>query len=293
MRLVGKKPVVLADLDALTDDEGLVSIYENDPAAEEAVQHRGHDSVSAWANNVRNELNRLVEKYWSDINREAEAHHYWQNKSPEEVAKAKRRAGAATLLTAGDEKIDEWPHSSEWSSLKRKIEALLDALAEAGCFVLRRGTIEDYYFHVDADDVLTGEQSPSKPKLAIDESERIKSRSKDHAKSQYEDVVRALEHASQAPEVDELSAVKELVLTIASPALVRLPKADAHSLQALAQEKLGDGASLFDLSKVGSGSEAQLKIDVNSDVLAVEGFPVLIDLHSNPNEVVESKLRPS
>ena len=94
---------------------------------------------------VRSDFSQLVDGYWSDVEPLASDHAYL--KDPKDLGVARRRAALAAMLSAPENELHD-RCGARWLSLRNRWDALLAVLASAGCFFLRRGTIEDYYFGV-------------------------------------------------------------------------------------------------------------------------------------------------
>ena len=149
-----------------------------------------------------------------------------------------------------------------------------------------RGPVQYYQF--------TDSQSISdKVSAAAAEADVLVGKDKTFVEGRYEDIVRALKHASTSPRIDEAYAVSELLLSVVAPALLRLDKEISDSeLNAIARRIVGESASLFSLSKVLRASEEPiLRATLKSRVLDVQGFPIDFPKSCNPNQQVQMELR--
>jgi hypothetical protein len=145
-RLMGKRVFVLADLDALIDDNQLVSAFGE--AARTAANDAGMGTVMEIDRGIRDNLATLLDQAFNHLQPAAETHRYWiaRDHSPAEELKAKRRATVAALLTSAEAGLAQSSIGTELKALRKRYEALVELMAKAGCTFLRRGTIEDYYF---------------------------------------------------------------------------------------------------------------------------------------------------
>jgi hypothetical protein len=74
-RLMGKRIVVLADLDALSDDKALVMAFTEGPARESAI-HYGHQDLLSMDRPLRTDFACAVEDRWVDLEPLAAGHRY-------------------------------------------------------------------------------------------------------------------------------------------------------------------------------------------------------------------------
>jgi ABC-type polar amino acid transport system ATPase subunit len=289
MRLIGKTPIVLADLDTLADTIDLVHSFANHRDADKVAQDQGHPSLIKFTNSVYGDFCNTVDNNWNDIANKATEHSYWVNRNTKKDEKiAKRRAAMAVLLDSAEEDIGVWHNSLDWKGLYRRLTALFDCLETAGCFILRKGRIEDYYQFVDPN------TSSDKPIAAVQEADKLIQKDGGFIERHYSDIVRALRYASEAPEIDEISALSELLSAVAGPALYRLSKETNNSeLDTIARKTLGEGAaSIFTITNItGENSEPTIQIGLNSSILNVTGFPIKLSKRCNVNSVIESSIR--
>ena len=62
MRLIGKKPVIIADLDAFVDNNDIVNIFINEEKVKSKALNLGHADASAFLRTVKSDFNNLVSK---------------------------------------------------------------------------------------------------------------------------------------------------------------------------------------------------------------------------------------
>lgn len=287
MRLIGKKPSILGDADAFTDNLDIISSFSSIPAASLIASEMGHRDASTFSRNIYNDFSNLVKNNWFDIEQQAILHPYWINRDEEkDIEIAKRRSAFCWLMSASDSQINNLNNSNDWKSCKTRLTTLLEMLEKLGCFILRRGTIESYYNN--ADQLTTDE----KPNAASYEATCILSEEVPKVEEDYKDIITAIKFASNAEEINEAEAIRELVLAIASPALAILTKdtSDAQ-LKSSSRNMLGTKAELFFLSKHIEGKEIYLRIEMITEILEVSGFPLKIKKSSNPIEEVNRQMK--
>lgn len=287
MRLIGKKPIILADLDGLADGNELAAIFFNDPNAEKIVHDKGHASLSQFTSQVYSDFCQAVEKHWNDLKLDAEKHTYWINKDPNKDEKiARQRSLMAVLLSSTEIQRKTWNNSSVWESLYTRLVALLDSLEQAGCFILRKGTIENYYQFSDS------ATASDKPRVAAEEAEQIIYQPRSFIEEHYADVVRALGYAAQAPTIDEATKVSELLLAVAAPILSQLKLDTSQAqLEAIAEGILRERSTLFQIANISTENDLLISIALKPQTLNVYGFPITLRKGQDPIKDVEAQIR--
>lgn len=291
MKMLGKKPVILADADSFADNLDLVSIYYDDPLCNQRVQALGHADLKTFCRNVHRTLSEIVTQHWEDIREKAELHAYWLNRPADgDENQAKRRASFAVLMSLSDTDIDRLNNSSHWKSLSLQLVALMEALESAGCFILRKGSIEAYYA---TSDQLT---SDGKPSAAIDEVDAFNGKTSEQLKLQFGEIVRGLSYAANIEAIDECKAIRELVLAIGAPTIATLAHNTTNEeLMNFPRRIVGtEKASLFSVNRSEPIVEEnpQIKIDLKSSILNVSGFPVTLSKNCNPVDEIARQLQP-
>ncbi len=153
--------------------------------------------------------------------------------------------------------------------MRTRLVSLLKLLNSLGCFILTKGTIEDYY------DVSGTNRKSDK---AINEASLFPEKDEDDLRSTYADIIKAVEFAAQAERIDESAAVREMVLAIAGPALATLKEdSTSNQLNASSRNLLGNKACLFKL-EAGKTNDLglHLVVDLKTSILDVKGFPLKI-----------------
>jgi len=280
---VGRRPVILADTDALADDLDLVNALNENPDASGEARTKGASSPIELARPLRCDFCRLVDTSWSDIARNAEQHLYWTQKTadvPDQVAR--RRAALSTLLVGDPRDFDE-----EWVAIRQRFDALLEVLAAAGCFVLRRGPIESYY--------LSSQHTTSigKPSSAVEEAEEIQAAERSAVEANYGDVVGALRYAGHAEPPDEARLVRETLLSAVTPVLASLERmTSSEDVAIMARQYAGDRASIFSFTLHETDGGRAVEVDLNTGILEVHGFPIVLSGGCNPLQAVAETIIP-
>ena len=266
-RLMGKNPVILADADALTDNLDLAHFILNCDSANAAAADQGAASAAILATQVHNAFCQLVDAEWASIETEASMHPYWHSREKvgeAEQSTAKRRAAFSTLFILSDEAVAALNAGAEWTSIKKRLNVLLNLLEKQGCFVLRKGTIESY-FSFNAEKGVT-----SKPEAAVLEATGLHDANTLQVREAYEDIVRCLDFASSAEKIVEAEALQEVLLAVCAPALAKIRAGQGSAnLNAIARSITSELAGMFDLQAV----DGKLQISLLSQVLDVKGFP--------------------
>lgn len=286
MRLIGKVPSVLADADALADGLDLVNCFTNSEAADEIAVAKGHRSAADLARDTYRDFCKLVEDHWNDIEGLAVLHKYWIDRDTErDEIVARRRSSFSTLLGTNVQELSAIENSSQWIGMRTRIEYLLEFLASLGCFILRKGTIEAYYLHANH---LTSDEKPNAASHEISYFDDMKD---DELESNYADIVAAVRFAAQAKGIDEGAAIRNLVLAVITPALASLTtETTAVGLTSASKSMFGNMADLFVL-KVENAERLTLVIDLATEILDVEGFPLSIPVGENPIALVNKQMR--
>ncbi|MEQ8425961.1 MAG: AAA family ATPase, partial [Cyclobacteriaceae bacterium] len=103
MRLIGKRPAILADADAITDNLDVIGIFTSEENANKIANEMGHRDAAKFAKDVHTDFCQLVEEGWSDIKNECEKHYYWINRDKDKAEViAKRRSAFCWLLNTDD-----------------------------------------------------------------------------------------------------------------------------------------------------------------------------------------------
>ena len=275
MRLLGKEPVVLADADALADGLDLINLFTKLNEATGAATKMGHKDAQRFARNIYSDFAQLVEGHWDDLSDVSTKHPYWTNRLTDDESLSKKRAAFSTLLNLESETIQRLNNSAKWEQTKDRLDSLLNLLSQVGCFILTKGTIENYYLHSNC---LNTEE---KPNASAHEVAHFFDQDNSKIRSNYADIIVALEYAAQAQEINEGTALRDLVLAAVTPALANLSEeTTTHELNIKAKSILGNKTDLFEL-ELEKGSGLELIVKLSSSILDVSGFPLRIPASAN------------
>ncbi len=286
-RLMGKNVFVLSDLDGLADDNQLVNVFRD--AAQLAANACGMDSVIEIDRGIREKFNTLLDETFGTLSAVTFNHRYWRvrGSTSDDELKAKRRATLAALLTPEQELRNV--RNGEILALRKRYEALIDVLAAAGCVILRRGTIEDYYFDQPTTTTL------GKPEAAAAEMENLPARSEADIRKGYSDVIRAIDIAAPLRKIDENELLREQLGSLLGAAFqVVRPGMPDDELNARAANNFSLTTPVFRFSNRSnqeSGSPLRrIEVTINSPLFVRDNFPFEISEHENITLVVAHKL---
>ncbi len=286
--LAGKQCFVIVDLDAFIDDGNIIATFSRQPAAQIEASSLGHESLSSFASAVRGSLERAADSNFDDLSSIASRHRYLAKQADETPGgRARVRAVTASLLTMSKVEVEGLPNAEMWAKLRTRADSLFDTLETVGCFVLRRGTIEDYFTSAQTDVPTT-----SKPNLANDEADAILEADELQVRSRFGEIVRALEQASRATQVNENARVRTLLLSILAPCLDSCtPTTTNHTLMQLAKSLAHDRSSLFGLENLTKQEGIPtIRVSMRTAILDGTAFPIEVT-KSNMYAVVAKALR--
>ncbi|MFK4333458.1 ABC-type transporter Mla maintaining outer membrane lipid asymmetry ATPase subunit MlaF [Bacillus sp. RC240] len=288
MRLIGKKPVVITDLDTVADDITTINIFANDEKIIKTIQKMGHTDFRSFSRNVYSSFVKAIDEYWEDIRPLAEQHSYWINRkrdTEKDEMIAKRRAGMATLFASNDEELSGLNNGDTLYGIKQMLTSLFDVLELSGCFVLRKGTIENYY-------LLASQVTEGKPTAAVEEIEYIISQPIENIEIAYADLVRGLKYAATHKEIDEGNAVINYLLSVITPLLNRIDDISTDAgLQLEARKYVGEIADIFKFSKIELDGVHNIRVELGSNILEVSGLPIDFPKGANPIDLANRKFQ--
>jgi len=269
-RMMGKFPVVLADCDALADGVELAAAFLNTDKGLLAATLKGFGSGSELAKSVYGDFCTCVERHWDEIAVSASVHPYYRNGDSSDEGRRRRRAALAWLLSEPEEHVANL--NGAWAAIRARLDVLTTTLAELGCYILRRGTIEEYY-------ISNGNPpTPSKLGLAVNEALYIQGADTKTLMNSYADVINCLRFASAAKVINEGEALLDLLLACIAPLQARMKGgALAGDLNQIARTIVGDVAQVFDISL----NDEKIVVNLKSRVLDVAGFPITVTADDN------------
>lgn len=273
-RLMNKQVAVLADLDALADDNDLVGHFSELPEATAIADRLGRTNLADLDRDLRDALATFMAAHHSAVDAAAEAYPDWSSK--ESSALVKRRVTLARVLTDpasfGGEAVDKAV------SLRTRFGALIEALAELGCFFLRRGAIENYYSQMAID--------RGKPNLAAEEAAGFEASDADDLKRRYADVIAALLHVAPNQRVDEDQLLRPKLGAVLTAAFLGMDrKSSDEQLNTIARNTIGADADVFRLSNR-SKEELCIEVQIASPLFQRGSFPFEVGRNDNPNVIV-------
>lgn len=284
-RLMGKRVVALADLDALADDNSLINAFGEQEQAQSAALEAGHSKPSEMDKVLRTGFAQAVNDWWSEIEPLAAAHQYL--KQPKEtLEKSRRRAALAVVLSIDEAALRDLPHGADWCGFRSRFNALLRVMIAGGCFILRRGTIEDYF------DPASMSKATGKPEAAADEASSFLDMPERELRQRYADVLEALENAAPAPPLDENAFLRiQLASLLAGVFQALKPETGADDI-ALATASQSEAAGLFSIENATAecGGVPALRVRITSRLFARRGFPAYIRRDQNLHAEVERLL---
>ncbi len=292
--LMGKRVFVMADLDALADSNDLINCFQ--VQASSFILSSGFATLAEMDKLIRRQFISLIDTDWARIEPEACKHRYWtkaERGNPEEETKAKRRAALAALLAPTVDAIEQSQLGPDWLNLRKRYDAQLEVLERAGCVVLRRGTLEDYFLSAEAISALG---SVGKPEGAAIEVEYFSTQSDQLLKDAYADIVAAIQISAPINKIDENDLLKEQLGALLGAALLFVtPKMSNDELNARAAANFGSDKPVFKFAnrtkEVDNGNcIRRINVEITSPLFHREAFPFEIDESQNPTVEIERRL---
>lgn len=273
-RLMGKEPVVLADCDSLADGTELANSFLNTEAGNSVANAHGLGSGVELSRTVYGDFCSLVQESWDEISDLAEQTSLYRSSDPRQEEQRRRRAAILVILNLSNGGLSALP--KHWSAIRARLDVLLSALEELGCFILRKGAIEDYYANTNVG------LFASKPDAAVNEALSIQDNAREALEDTFCDVIRCLRAASASERLNEGEALLDLLLACVAPLQARL-KAGMTSQDAnqTARTFIGEVAEVFDF-KWGKG---EIIVDLKSQILDVRGFPICVRIDDDAVEI--------
>lgn len=278
-RLIGKHVAVLADLDALADDNALVRDFSDLPEASAVAESIGRTSLTDLDKDLRTDLSKFIDKHETAVVAAANTYDDWS--SSESTSLSVRRVTLARLLT--EPNSFETSAVADASGLRTRFEVLLQALSKLGCFFLRRGAIENYY----GDEV----SDMNKPDRAAAVAAKFGSSEPSELERNYADVLEALTLVAPNHRVDEdLLLRPKLGAALSATFLAMTASSSDEQLNAIARATIGSHAGVFNLNNRSDNKALRIKVDIASPLFKRQSFPFEIGADENVNTVVLKKL---
>jgi hypothetical protein len=277
--VMNKHVAVLADLDALADDNKLASYFSGRSAAASVADRLGRNSLADLDKDVRDELTSFIVKYQASIDEAAASSPDWSSTNDQMVRK--RRLTLARLLT--DPSTFPSVAVADAKRLSVRLNALVQSLAEVGCFILRRGAIENYY--------QLSREDHTKSDLAVEETAGFDARDSEELRLTYEDVIKALAYTAPGQRVDDDLLLRPKLGAVLVAAFLGMKRESSDDqLNAIARTTIGSDAEVFRLSNKSTGKGMRIGVDIASPLFKRDTFPFETSCDENPNIVVPNKL---
>lgn len=278
-RLMGKHVAVLADLDALADDNTLVRDFSNLSEASSVAQDIGRKSLSDLDGDLRTDLSKFIANHQSAVAIAASTYEDWS--SNESKSLSTRRVTLARLIT--DPTSFEASAVADASGLSTRFGVLLQALSKVGCFFLSRGAIENYY-----DDEASDKNKPDRAAAVAAEFASAESSDLQH---RYADVLDALKRVAPNHRVDEDLLLRPKLGAALSAAFATMTETSTdEQLNAIARATIGSHSAVFNLSNCSEKNFLKIKVEVASPLFKRETFPFEVSVDENVNGVVRKVL---
>ncbi|MFH3157738.1 ATP-dependent nuclease [Citrobacter portucalensis] len=279
-RLMNKQVSLLADLDALADENDLVNYFSGLPEAMAIADQIGRTNLADFDRDLRGEITSFIADFKAEIDMAADDYPDWSSK--ESGADTKRRVTLARILTNPRSFGTETSSSAE--RLLIKYNLLLSSLEKVGCYFLRRGAIENYYCE-------TADIGAGKPDRAALESAGFDVREKHELEASYKDIYAALQYAAPNKIVDEDTLLRMKLGAILLPVMLGMKfNSSDKEIEALASSTIGNDATVFKLSNKSDEQQIKLEVDLRSPLFKRENFPFEISTSENPIAVLQKVL---
>ncbi|MBY0338105.1 MAG: AAA family ATPase [Acetobacteraceae bacterium] len=278
---IGMRVAVLADLDALVDNNSLVNDFSSADGASAVANASGHSSLTDLDGKLRSEFAALIATNEAAIDAVVAAYPYWSDKQDPDVRR--RRCALAQLLSQPSAFTGEL--GKEMAALATRYGVLLTGLEQLGCFFLCRGAIENYF--------ATNFGGAGKPARASAEAEHLAALPPAEIPSKYPELVRALRSAAPGRSIDE-SVLLRGKLAAALGAIfqsMELGSTDAQ-IEGMATSVLPAIRGLFKFHNATSSDQPAVRVELLSEIFNLTGFPLTVARNDNLNDAV-AKIRPA
>lgn len=277
-RLIKKEVAILADLDALADDNALVNAFSELSSASAVADRVGRSSLVDLDRDLRNDLAKFMSQHSDAVQASAAQYQDWSSKDSKD--ESGRRVTLARILT--DPTSFEGAAAGDAESLHMRYRLLIEALASLGCFFLHRGAIENYYAVAASDQ--------GKPDLAAQEAATFETTDPENLRDRYRDLVAALVYIAPNQRVDEDLLLRPKLGAVLTSAFLGMKRSSSdEQLNAIAMTTIGSDAEVFKLSNR-SKEDLRIAVEMVSPLFKRDTFPFEIGREENPTVVVPEKL---
>lgn len=272
---IGMRVTVLADLDALADDNSLVNDFSAADGAIAIANASGHPSFIDLDGKLRSELAGLIAKNTAAIDAAIGAYPYWSD--TQDAEKKRRRCTLAQLLA--DPSAFTGQLGANMTALATRYGVLLDGLERLGCFFLRRGAIENYYADTSS--------GAGKPARASAEADRLATLTPAQLEAAYPELIRALRYAAPGRGIDESVLLRgKLAAALAAIFQSMEPGWTDAEIEVMAISVLPAIEGLFTFHNASSGNQPAVRVELRSEIFNLTGFPLTVARKDNLNEAV-------
>ena len=282
MELIGKKPIILTDLDSFVDDNEVINLFVNGGIAKLCAIEKGHRDLQQFVRDLKNDLYQLCRENEERLKNIYENHPYWKDNEQTDNEKKLRRSLTAMLFYNDDAKILQWENGEDWVNIKKRLIVLFEILEQCGCFILRKGALESYYMHTK-DYIFDG-----KPSSAIEEIEFLDNEKDETIEENYEIILRCLNYSSNTQKIDEARPIKTELLAEIAPILGQYCQDMMEKdISSIIKQVRGSEKSIF----IYNNEYPNIEVNIESKILKVKGFPIKFKKGDNVNEIVEQKIK--
>ena len=272
---IGMRVTVLADLDALADDNRLVNDFSCSSEATAAANAIGYKSFIELDGNIRSDLAAIIIANTAAIDSAVKNYPYWSDKQDADVKR--HRCTLAQLLT--DPSVFTGELETKMRALATRYDVLLNGLEKLGCFFLRRGAIENYYADTS--------NGAAKPARASTEADRLAVLTYTQLVAEYPELVHALRFTAPGRDIDE-SVILRVKLAAALGAIFQSmePGSTDAQIEAMAISVLPAIEGLFTFHNATSGNKPAVCVELRSKIFNLTGFPLTVSRTDNLNDAV-------
>lgn len=280
--LMGKSIAILADLDALADNNLLVNYVSSMPGGEAVAQAAGQPSIISMDADLRRDLARFISTNLASVDAALPSYTDWSNDAPVELVR--KRVALALILNS--------PHAyggevaAEARGLQMRFDVLLNLLGQMGCYLLRRGAIENCF--------LQSWPGLGKPEAAAKEAEGFSSAAPAVLAANYASVIEALVGVAPRQSVREDRLLRPKLAAVLAAIFQSMDKSTSdEQLSAVARSTIGLESEIFGF--VNRSTDAQLRVEVTilSPLFKRAGFPFCVSRNDNLSDVVAERLNDS
>jgi hypothetical protein len=272
MRLIGKSPVILGDADVFADGLKVINgIMNNSEALSIVEKNEATELVSKTYSKFKTGVIDKWDKISSII---TNCPNYDSSIKCQEIAQ--KRAAFTWIMTAEHAMIND-TNVPGLENIKEQMDNLFSFLNKIGIFILKKGTIEEYYHQTKNKDKPHGAENKKKLgkiDLALEEANQIWEAEEQSIRERYSDVIEAIQFATKSVEINEAKAIKSSLNRVIFTALDSIDKSETFINKKVKSEINHAEANLFDIKKEVIDDEICLVFSLKSKILDIKGFPV-------------------